>query len=198
MELTRTEIPKQKILTVSEATVATVSTASDTTQAATAATLGANVLMSGAMSQIWGMINGLQIIVNLPLFFIEFPSLAIMMVNSLITIATFDVMPSDEVFELTIDAPEDEQEDEKFQDVDFESNYMILNMGTMFLMFIVLLIIPCILLCSRPCRSCSRWLNKKHGAMSESMKGNSWIRFVMEGSLDISICASLNYIYLGD
>ena len=28
------------------------------------------------------------------------------------------------------------------------------------------------------------------------MKGNSWIVFIMEGSLDIAICCSLNYIYI--
>ena len=66
------------------------------------------------MSQVWGMINGLQIIVNLPLFNMVFPDLSKMMVSSLITIATFDVMPSDEVFALTIDPPSDEQADEKF------------------------------------------------------------------------------------
>ena len=30
------------------------------------------------------------------------------------------------------------------------------------------------------------------------MKGNSWIVFVMEGSLDIAICCSLNYIFIDD
>ena len=30
------------------------------------------------------------------------------------------------------------------------------------------------------------------------MKGNSWIRFVMEGSLDIALSASLNYIYVSN
>lgn len=66
------EIPKQKIQ-YSEVTKQTVASAASTTQIATAATLGANILMSGAMSQIWSMINGLQIIVNLPLFMAQFP-----------------------------------------------------------------------------------------------------------------------------
>lgn len=70
--------------------------------------------MSGAMSQVWGMINGLQIMVNLPLFKIEFPDFSGLMIKSLITIATFDVMPTDEIFEFTINPPEDEQEDKQF------------------------------------------------------------------------------------
>ena len=141
------------------------------------------------------MINGLQIIVNLPLFDVEFPGLAHMVVVSLITIATFDVLPSNDVFEWALNPPTDEQEDSKFAEV-FDSNFLILNLGTMFLMFVVLLSIPPFLFCSRPCRRCWPWFNKKHQSMKKSVQGNSWIRFIMEGSLDISICASLNYIFM--
>ena len=63
--------------------------------------------MSGAMSQVWGMINGLQIITQLPLFDAKFPDLSESMITSLIDIATFDVMPSDEVFEFMLSPPDD-------------------------------------------------------------------------------------------
>ena len=62
-------------------------------------------------------------------------------------------------------------------------------------MFIVLLTIPGCLICTRPLRRW-KWFHKKHSATATSMKGNSWIRFIIEGCLDISICASLNYIYI--
>ena len=65
-------------------------------------------MMSGAMSQVWGMINGLQIIINLPLFNVKFPELSQSMVENMISIATFDVLPSDEVFDATLDADESE------------------------------------------------------------------------------------------
>jgi len=45
------------------------------------------------MSQVWGMINGLQILVYLPLLNMEeFPSNSNKVVEGLITIATFDVI----------------------------------------------------------------------------------------------------------
>ena len=56
-------------------------------------------MLSGAMSQVWGMINGLQILVYLPLFAMEFPPLSNMMVGDLITIATFDVMPASDIID---------------------------------------------------------------------------------------------------
>ena len=54
------------------------------------------------------MINGLQIIINLPLFNVRFPELSQSMVENMISIATFDVLPSDEVFDATLDADESE------------------------------------------------------------------------------------------
>ena len=85
---------------MSEAAKKAVGAAGASTQAATAATLGVNVALSGAMSQVWGMINGMQLMVNLPLFDIQFPPISQAMVEDLITIATFDVLPTDPVFEL--------------------------------------------------------------------------------------------------
>jgi len=48
------------------------------------------------------MINGLQILVYLPLFNVLFPELSIMMVGNLITIATFDVVPAAEILDSII------------------------------------------------------------------------------------------------
>ena len=45
------------------------------------------------------MINGLQIIVNMPLFFVQFPELSSIIINGLIDIATFDVIDTDLFFE---------------------------------------------------------------------------------------------------
>ena len=54
------EIPKQYVEPlVSAAAVASAEAAGASTSAATATALGVNVVMSGAMSQVWGMINGM-------------------------------------------------------------------------------------------------------------------------------------------
>ena len=57
--LVRVNIPKQKVVTVAPETIAKVESAGETAQVATAATLTLNLVMSGAMAQIWGLINGL-------------------------------------------------------------------------------------------------------------------------------------------
>jgi len=52
-------IPKTKVKTASPDEIDSVGDAASSAQAATVATLGANIALSGAMSQVWGMINGL-------------------------------------------------------------------------------------------------------------------------------------------
>ena len=106
-------------------------------------------------------------------------------------------MPSDEILEYTVNSPEDEQINKKFFEASFESNYMILNLGTIFLMFLLLPILLVCLTCTRPCKNCCccSSFKTKHKAMESNMRGNTWIRFILEGTLDIAICAALNYIY---
>ena len=58
------------------------------------------------------MINGMQLLVNLPLFDVHFPSLSKTMVDNLISIATFDVLPTDDIFDATLAAPSSEEQDE--------------------------------------------------------------------------------------
>jgi len=169
---------------------------SSTTQAATVTTLGANIILSGAMAQVWGMINALQLFTQLPLFKVNFPELSTLMVTSLITIATFDILPADDIYAATLETPDDDgQEDEQFDEIGFGSNYMILNLGTMFISLVIILATPVCIFMTKPCGKCSNTLKKSQESTMKSMKGNVFIRYLIEGFLDISICASLNYIY---
>ena len=59
------------------------------------------------MSQIWGMINGLQLFVHVPMFKVEFPEMANALVKKTITVATFDVLPTDDIYAATTTRPEE-------------------------------------------------------------------------------------------
>jgi hypothetical protein len=69
---------------------------------------------------------------------------------------------------------------------------MIMNLGTMFLALVLMLTIPCWLLLTRSCKSKSQWLTQKHKSLIAALHGNMFIRFLIEGSLDIAICGTLN------
>jgi len=49
------------------------------------------LVMNGALSQVWGMINGLQLFTHMPLFRVTIPPLAMKLVTTIINIATFDI-----------------------------------------------------------------------------------------------------------
>ena len=69
--------------------------------------LGTNILLSGAMAQVWGMINGLQLVVNFPLFDIEIPTYSEIVIEEMISIATFEVLPSEDILGSILPVPVD-------------------------------------------------------------------------------------------
>ena len=68
------------------------------------------------------MINNLQIIIHAPLINIQFPGNAFMLYEVMITVATFDILPTDDIFPVFF--PELDQEEpfsEKFENMGYET-----------------------------------------------------------------------------
>jgi len=47
--------------------------------------------MAGALSQIWGMINGMQVLVHMPIFAADIPGLSMTIIKAILSVATFDL-----------------------------------------------------------------------------------------------------------
>lgn len=143
------------------------------------------VLMSGALSQVWGLINGLQLFVHIPLFQLSLPANAQTLVDQLITIATFDLVEPEVVFGWMLEFPEEDENalDPSFTESGYESAYMINLLGMGFIVFIaILLVILCILLL-HPLRKHSRGLSQRLDTVSGSIFWGFWLRFLIEDSL---------------
>lgn len=54
-----------------------------------------NIILSGSLQFLWGMINTLQLIVHFPLFRLKFPANAQFMYQIIIDIANFQLIPED-------------------------------------------------------------------------------------------------------
>ena len=80
-----------------------------------------NLTLVTSMSQLWGAINGLQIMVYMPLFWAKFPANASVFNGFLIGIATFDIVPSEEINESIFVLPEDKPYNINFQQTGIES-----------------------------------------------------------------------------
>lgn len=95
----------------------------------------------------------------------------------------------------------DDDGDEKYlidsaPDIGMESYYFIANLGTLFFVFAFTITIPLLaFLLLRPLISKSKFIQRKHKGLSDGLHGNMMIRFIIEASLDISLCIGLQFYY---
>jgi hypothetical protein len=68
-----------------------------------------------------------------PLIKLNIPPLTKMTLKTLIKIATFDVLQTDDWFPEAFDFPESEPLNERFGDYEFETMIVIMNLGTLWL-----------------------------------------------------------------
>ena len=59
----------------------------------------ANILISGALNYLWGMINCLQIVAHFPMINVLMPANCQMLFMIVVKIATFDLIPVDGIME---------------------------------------------------------------------------------------------------
>jgi len=116
---------RQVLDNVSTQTVQALGSATST--ATTAAVVGSAIIQiasAGAMAQVWGMINGLQLMVHFPALNFNFPSNAIMVVKSLLKVATFDI-PNCDVQTLTGGILATPAEDTILEDIKDNANLLV-------------------------------------------------------------------------
>ena len=132
------------------------------------------MLTSGSMSQIWGMINSMQIYSNLPVFQIEVPSYSTSALTSLLEISSFEIIPTSWVMERLLVAPDEDGEDasESAEAIGLDSYYMISNMGAMLVIFFwCLLGLPVVLLLLQLCQSRLKCAKNKADSLKNSLYG---------------------------
>ena len=80
--------------------------------------------------------------------------------------------------------------------IEYESYYMINNLGAIFVIFCWLLAgPPLILLLLRPCQNKSPLVSKNYASLKSSLRGKMQMRFLIEGSMDISLCLAFQFYY---
>ena len=125
---------------------------------------------------------------------IFFPDYSAVELEQIIEIAGFDVIPFDVILDAAVERPEDDGEFaiEVFADQGYKSYYMIFNMGTMVIIFLITITMPLlIILLLRPCKNRSSRIKQQYRSVSDAMRGNILIRFYLEAALDITMCILL-------
>ena len=80
----------------------------------------------------------------------------------------------------------------------YDQAYLVSNLGITFLILLIMLLISLFLCLTKKVKKLPRKLLTKRENLMKSLYWNSYIRFVIEGTLEIYISASINIKYLFD
>ena len=133
--------------------------------AATGATVLLRTVIVGALSQLWGLINGLSLFVHLPMIaMVEIPDLSKDILGQLIEVAQFDIVENELVYGEFITFPEDVEHllRPKIVDTGYESNFAAVNMGTNVIIITVLFVFIFLLALFLPCHKHENCVGRNH------------------------------------
>ena len=101
-------------------------------KAATGGNVVVNVVMSGSLSKVWGMINGLQVVVHMPLFKIKSPGNVNAFNEFFAELATFDVIDSKGILKsIDVYIPEMDAVSLNYQNAGYDTTLSIPSLGTL-------------------------------------------------------------------
>ena len=141
----------------------------------------------------------MQIYSHLPLFKVSFPAYSSETITKIITISSFQVLPTGDLLTETLQPPENDGDEliERFEQITYESYYMIMNLDALFVIFVLTITLPILIYsCLAPCKGRSEFARKKVSSLTDDMHGNLLSRYLLEGCLDIGICYGIEHHYI--
>ena len=151
--------------------------------------VGINLFLNSAMEKLWIMVNGLQLIVIIPLLPVKLPPNTQMILVAFIDFACFDLVPVDLIYPSIFDFLDSDPFNFEFQSAGYDSGYLPENMGTVFtfthIFALALLIsLPLYLLKNK-----SRCAKKTYARFKSALMWNPVVIFFLEGFMEIALCA---------
>lgn len=152
------------------------------------------------LSQLWGLINGLQIFVHIPLVGVEIPENALMVLNKLIEIVQFDVVENEDLYGSFLEFPEENETllIPKFDETGYGSSFPFVNMGinvpilNVISVLLILLFISWFVNAHR-----QNAMARLHHKITGSIFWNFFLRLCIQGCLEFTIADGL-YLFARD
>lgn len=140
-------------------------------------------------------------IVSTPLINVVYPGNAFNLFSVMITIATFDILPTDKFYPYLFPLPENDLPfNDNFDNMGFGSTYFVGNFGSALLFIIWLslmyLLYPVCVCCGRNPKK--KWCRRKAEGMKNNLFWNGTVLFIVEAYLDIIICCLINLAVIGN
>ena len=150
------------------------------------------MIVSASLAQLWGMINGLQIVTHLPFFNVKLPGNANLFNNNLMTIANFDIIDIGIVTELFFYFPDEEPYSLTLSRSGYETKYLLLGLGFAAYTLAIYLAMVFVFVLLWPLSLCSKRVKKLTDKLKEKLFWNTLIRLFIELYLDVLVYAIVN------
>lgn len=160
------QFPKEKAIV---AAIEAIAQAADVTKDIIIVNLLANLGLSLPLQEMWAMINFQQLIMFMPLMDVDLPINAAEFFGRILRIANFNLVDFNDPVNKFLKLEQTEPLSDNFNDVGFESRYIINNMGALFFFF---LLYPAFFLVERVlsgCTNCSHCCRKIHMNLRRSL-----------------------------
>lgn len=135
------------------------------------------------------MVNTQQLIVMMPLFKIQMPANASNFFTQIMAIAAFDFYDFTDIIHDIFALEPTESFSSNFETIGFESLYFLINMGSIFIIYLIYTAMLCLVLPLLSIKKASRKLHKRLGS---KLKWNSLITLMNESYQIIVVCVLLN------
>eukprot|EP00347_Sterkiella_histriomuscorum_P013970 403362661 len=154
-----------------------------------------NIFLSQGMQQMWGMIEGFQLMTHLPMMSIVIPANTQNLFSLLNDIASFNLIPTEDLTNSLFHFDEESEKayNDSFEFMGYENMNMIQNLGLLFYMIVInwMILILCLMLIFFLHQILAPD-NKVLKYMKEKIVFNLILRFMIESSLEIGVCCFIN------
>ena len=154
-------------------------------------------LLQLSLSMLWGYINVIQMILILPLVQVVYPNNALKINSALLTIANFELLPSERISSKLFKFGAIIPLSDSFQRFGFNSPFLILNMGTFFYLFFgSIIVLPMV-------KWIGYFIDKRYGKqypkiqkyylkLKSNLEYGFFIRMMFEIYLDLAVTSFVN------
>jgi len=144
--------------------------------------------MNFGLSEIFGMITGVQILVFSAGLRLKMPAVAQIFIKNIVSLATFDYLPMDVLFEKWFDLPNYEVKNPYLSAIGCDTSWFMLNMGSIWLFLainvvIVLVLLPILTLLARYARGIEIFVSK----LKSLLMWSYFIVFMTSMSVEITL-----------
>lgn len=151
-----------------------------------------NLVAASSLNYLWSMINAQQIVVLCPLLKVNLPANATMMFNTLLGIASFDIIPTDFIYKrLKLFQKHQGTLDKNFRAMSFGSEMFIPNAGAQFIAFL-LICLALLLLKATVCCKNVPFLGIMRHNFKNALIWNFIIRLAIECYVFVVLCCLIN------